>query len=457
MRDLLNDVTARALAFLEGIDERHVGPDPAAIARLAELDYPLPAGPSDPRAVVAELDGHVDATMGFVGPRFFGFVIGGTLPAALAAGWLATAWDQNAGLYTAAPLVAVLESVALQWLVDLFGLPAESGAGFVTGATMANFTALCAARHAVLERAGWDVERDGMFGAPPVTVIVGEEAHPTLFKSLGLAGFGRGRVVRIPVDGQGRMRPEALPPISGPTIVCIQAGNVNTGAFDPATEIIPYAHAGGAWVHVDGAFGLWAAASPSFRHLMAGYADADSWATDAHKYLNTPYDSGLAFVRDAKALRAAMAITAAYLPATDQREPSDYTPELSRRARGIEVWAALRSLGRAGVADLIDQTCQCARLFADGMRAAGFTILNEVVLNQVLVQFGTPEQTRAIIAAIQADGTLWAGPTVWQGHTALRLSVSSWKTTPTDIERSISAIVRIAREHVKQDDLLDLN
>ncbi len=448
MRDLLNDAATRAMTYLGGVDERHVGPTDAAIARLSALEYPLPDGPTDPQAVIAELDDHVDALTAVGNPRFFGFVIGATLPAALAASWLANAWDQNAGLYTISPLTATLEDVALRWLVDALGLPPDTGGGFVTGATMANFTALCAARHAVLERAGWDVERDGMFGAPPVTVIVGAETHPTLFKSLGMAGFGRGRVVRVPVDDQGRMRADAFPAITGPTIVCLQAGNVNTGAFDPAAQIVPLAHAAGAWVHVDGAFGLWAAASPTYRHLMAGYAEADSWATDAHKYLNTPYDSGLAFVRDAATLRAAMAVTAAYLPTSEHREPSDFTPELSRRARGVEVWAALRSLGRSGITELVDRTCQCAQQFAEGMRHASFTVLNEVVLNQVLVQFGTSEQTRAIITAIQADGTLWAGPTVWQGQTAMRISVSSWKTTPADIDRSIATVVRLAREHL---------
>jgi len=310
---------------------------------------------------------------------------------------------------------------------------------------MANFSCLVAARHAVLQAAGWDVEADGLFGAPPVTVIVGDEAHPSLMKALGLAGFGRSRVKRVPVDDQGRMRADAFPQISGPTIVCLQAGNVNTGAFDPAEEIIPRAKAAGAWVHVDGAFGLWAAAAPSRRHLMAGYADADSWATDAHKYLNTPYDCGLAFVRDTHALRAAMSVMAAYLPAAPTGDP-DLTPELSRRARGVEVWAALRSLGRSGVAELVERTCRHARRFAEGLSAADFTILNDVVLNQTLVSFGDDATTRRIIAAIQQDGTLWAGPTVWHGQTAMRISVSNWSTTDDDVERSLEAIIRIARE-----------
>ncbi|MCG3120935.1 MAG: L-2,4-diaminobutyrate decarboxylase [bacterium] len=288
-----------------------------------------------------------------------------------------------------------------------------------------------------------------MFGAPPITVIVGAEAHPTLFKSLGLLGLGRSRVVKIPVDGQGRMRAEALPPISGPTIICVQAGNVNTGAFDPIAQICRMAHDSGAWVHVDGAFGLWASAAPSRAHLTKGIQNADSWATDAHKYLNVPYDCGLAFVRNAEALRAAMAITAEYLPTeSPERNPSDYTPELSRRARGVEVWAALRSLGKKGLADLIERTCRHARRFAEGLSAAGFQILNDVVLNQVLVSFGDAEKTNRIIAEIQAEGTCWCGGTVWQGKTAMRISISSWATTAADVERSLETMLRIARKHV---------
>jgi glutamate/tyrosine decarboxylase-like PLP-dependent enzyme len=344
------------------------------------------------------------------------------------------------------PLTAKVEDVALDWLVDLFGLPAGTGAGFVTGATLANFTCLAAARHAVLSAVDWDVEAGGLFGAPPVSVIIGDEAHPSLLKALGLLGFGRNRMVRVPVDGEGRMHADAFPKdITAPAIVCLQAGNVNTGAFDPAEVIIPRAKAAGAWVHVDAAFGLWAAASPSYAHLMAGYAAADSWATDAHKYLNTPYDSGLAFVRDPEMLRSAMAVTAAYLPAPTTRDAASYVPELSRRARGVEVWAALHSLGRTGVAELVERTCRLARLFADGLRASGFQVLNDVVLNQVLVSFGDPDATERAIAAIQCDGTCWAGITRWQGHTAMRISVSCWRTTEADVERSLAAIVRAAR------------
>jgi glutamate/tyrosine decarboxylase-like PLP-dependent enzyme len=285
-----------------------------------------------------------------------------------------------------------------------------------------------------------------MWGAPEVAVVVGEEAHPTLFKSLGLAGFGRNRVMRVPVDKQGRMRADVFPNLSGPTIVCLQAGNVNTGAFDPAPQIIPKAKAANAWVHVDGAFGLWAAATPCKAHLMAGYADADSWATDAHKYLNTPYDSGLAFVRSPDVLQAAMAISAAYLPSSPTRDPSNFTPELSRRARGIEVWAALHTLGRSGLADIVERTCRYAARFAEGLHAAGYTILNEVMFNQVLVSFGDDERTRRVIGGIQRDGTCWCGGTIWQGHTAMRISVSSWATTDADVERSLRAMIRVARE-----------
>jgi len=448
MRELLIGAAERAIRYLEGLNERSVAPDPSAVARLAELDIPLPAHPSSPDDTVALLDSYAAATMAMAGPRFFGGVIGGVLPATLAANWLAGAWDQNTVYTVVTPLTVKLEEVALRWLRDVLGLPPETGVGFVTGGTMANFTCLAAARHAVLAQAGWDVEADGLFGAPEVTVVVGEEAHPTLFKSLGLAGFGRNRVVRVPVDKQGRMRADVFPTLSGPTIICLQAGNVNTGAFDPASELILKAKAANAWVHVDGAFGLWAAAAPTKAYLMAGYAEADSWAMDAHKYLNTPYDCGLAFVRSPEVLQAAMAISAAYLPSSSTRDPSNFTPELSRRARGIEVWAALHSLGRSGLVDLVERTCRHATRFAEGLRAAGYTILNEVVLNQVLVMFGDAERTQRVIAGIQEDGTCWCGGTIWQGHTAMRISVTSWATTEADVERSLQAMIRVARELV---------
>ena len=447
MHDLLMDAARRCAAYLDGLDRRGVAPRPDALAGLVALEAPLQEEPVDPAVVLALLDEiGSPATMAMAGPRFFGFVIGGSLPASLAANWLAGAWDQNSAFASVTPGTAMLEQATLSWLVDILGLPPGTGGGFVTGATMANFTALAAARHAVLKAAGWNVESDGLFGAPPITVIVGEEAHSSLFKALGLLGMGRRRVVRVPVDGQGRLRVEALPGISGPTIVCVQAGNVNTGSFDPVGAVCDAVRAGGAWVHVDGAFGLWAAASPGLRHLVRGADRADSWATDAHKWLNVPYDCGLAFVRDPEVLRASMAVTADYLPPADpRRSPSDFVPELSRRARGVEVWAALKSLGRSGVADLVDRTCAHARRFAAGLRAAGYEVLNHVVINQVLVSFGDPEATRRVISAVQADGTCWCGGTVWQGRTAMRISVSCWATTDEDVERSLEAMIGSAR------------
>jgi glutamate/tyrosine decarboxylase-like PLP-dependent enzyme len=447
MRSLLEDAARRGIAYVESLNERAVAPDPAAVAALGKLDIALPDAGCDPAQVLALLDSAIGpATMAMAGPRFFGFVIGGSLPAALAASWLSSAWDQNAGLFLPSPGVAHLEQVALHWLNDLFGFAADTSVAFVTGATMANFTALAAARNAVLARAGWSVEADGLFGAPPIEVLVGAEAHPTLLKSLGMLGLGRARVKRIAVDGQGRMRADALPALSANTIVCAQAGNVNTGAFDPIGEICARVHAAGAWLHVDGAFGLWARTSPALRHLLDGIELADSCATDAHKWLNVPYDSGLAFVRDARALPASMAIAADYLPRdTPDRIPSDFTPELSRRARGVEIWAALLSLGRDGVRELIERNCAQARLFATRLADAGYEILNQVVLNQVLVSFGAPGDTLAIVAALQADGTCWCGSTVWQGRTAMRISVSSWATTDADVEKSAAAMIRIAR------------
>ncbi len=447
MEELLASTAGRATRYLAELADRRVSPAPEAIERLHELGGPFPEGQTDPAAVLALLDAvGSPATVASAGGRYFGFVTGGTLPAALAANWLAGAWDQNSAFAVMSPVVVALEEIALDWLRDALALPAGCGGGFVTGATMANFSALVAARHHVLARAGWDVEADGLFGAPPITVVVGEEVHVSLVKALGLAGFGRTRVVRVPVDGQGRMRAAALPPLSGPTIVCMQAGNVNTGAFDPATEICAAAHDAGAWVHVDGAFGLWAAAAPARAHLVAGFAAADSWATDAHKWLNVLYDSGLVFVREPAALSAAMSLTAAYLQGSATRDPSQYTPESSRRARAVDIWAALRSLGRVGLAEMIERNCRAATRFAEGLRAAGYTILNDVDLNQVLVSFGDAETTRRIVAAVQAEGTCWCGSTVWQGQTAMRISVSSWATTEDDVERSLAAILRIARE-----------
>ena len=443
---VLERTRQRCDRYLRSLDDRSVAPRAAAVAALSRLDEPLPAQPSAPEETLALLDELVTpATMAMAGPRFFGFVIGGTLPAALAANWLAGAWDQNAAFASATPGVARVEQVALRWLIQLFDLPRETTGAFVTGGTVANFTALAAARHAVLARAGWNVEADGLFGAPPIIVIAGGEAHPSLLKSLGMLGLGRARIVRAPVDAQGRMRADALPAIAGPTILCLQAGNVNTGACDPFAALIAAARRQGAWVHVDGAFGLWAKAAASHRRLVEGVEQADSWATDAHKWLNVPYDSGVALVRDPQALQAAMAVTADYLPSgAAERNPCDYTPELSRRARGVEVWAALRSLGRAGIEELVGRNCAQAREFAARLAAAGYEVLNEVALNQVLVAFGDAERTRRVVTALQQEGTCWCGITVWQGRTAMRISVSNWSTDDADVERSIAAMLRVA-------------
>lgn len=448
MRKLLENAAERAINYLENLSSRQVAPSPQAVSNLVKLDQPLPQGPGEPEQILKQLDElGSPATMATAGSRFFGFVIGGSLPVSLAANWLAGAWDQNSALYNISPATAYFEQICKRWLIELFGLPTECEAGFVTGATMANFTALAAARNAVLTRAGWNVEADGLFDAPPITVIVGAEAHPTLFKSLGMLGLGRNRTIKVPADSQGRLRADSLPAITGPTIVCAQAGNVNTGAFDPISEICEAAHRQGAWVHVDGAFGLWAMAVPSMQQLTLGMSKADSWATEFHKWLNVPYDSGLTLVRDSDALCHAMAVTAEYLPTdSPNRNPSDFVPELSRRARGVEVWAALESLGRSGVVEMIERTCRHARRFAEGLRVAGYEILNDVVLNQVLVAFGDADTTNRVIAGIQNDGTSWCGGTVWHGRTAMRISVSGWATTDEDVEKSLEAMVRVARE-----------
>ena len=445
MRTLLNDAASRAAAYLDSLDRRPVAPTAAALAALERLGGPLPDQPTAPGEVLRLLDeAGSPATVSNAGGRYFGFVNGGALPASVAASWLVTAWDQNAALSVMSPVAARLEEIALGWIVQLLGLPARTGGAFVTGATMASLAGLAAARRTVLQRAGWDVDADGLSGAPPITVVVGGEAHATLFKALGLLGLGRNRALVVPVDHQGRMRADQLPVLSGPAIVCLQAGNVNTGAFDPADALCDAAHEHGAWVHVDGAFGLWAAAAPARRSLMAGFDKADSWATDAHKWLNVPYDCGLALVREADVLRDTMSVRAAYLLPGRDREPMDYTPDSSRRARGVEVWAALRSLGRDGLADLIERTCRLAGRFADGLRAGGHQVLNEVVINQVLVSFGDAATTERVIDGVQRDGVCWCGGTVWQGRTAMRISVASWATTETDIDRSLESVLRVA-------------
>jgi glutamate/tyrosine decarboxylase-like PLP-dependent enzyme len=442
--DLAADMARR---YVRDVAEQRVAPSEAAMAALAELHEPFPPSPSDPNDVIEKLDRIGSAaTMATTGGRYFGFVIGGMVPAAMAANWLAAAWNQNASLRVMSPIAAELEEVVLRWVCEALGLPPECAGGLVTCATMANFTALVAARQALLARAGWDVTAGGMFGAPPIEVVVGTEVHASVLKALSLAGFGRERVIMVEADGQGRMRADKLPRLPERTIVCIQAGNVNTGAFDPAGEICKAAKEQGAWVHVDGAFGLWARISRKYEHLTKDFDLADSWATDAHKWPNVGYDSGVVIVRDGAALRASMGMTAAYLEPGSRREPMHHTPEASRRARGVELWAALKSLGRSGLCLLVERTCAHAQAFAQGLREAGFDVLNDVVINQLLVSFGAPEVTQEVIRRVQEDGTCWCGGTVWQGKTAMRISVSSWATTKMDVERSLRAIVRIASE-----------
>jgi glutamate/tyrosine decarboxylase-like PLP-dependent enzyme len=445
--ELLQQSADIARRYVRGIGERRVAPAQSELDNLKRLHEPFPSAPSDPLQVLQTLDEiGSPATLATTGGRYFGFVNGGTLPASLAANWLAGAWDQNSALRVMSPIAAELEEVVLGWVCEALNLPAECEGGLVVCATTANFTALVAARHALLARAGWNVGDDGMFGAPPLDVVVGDEVHASILKALSLAGFGKKRLTRVAADSQGRMRADKLPPLNDRTIVCIQAGNVNSGSFDPAAEICERAREQGAWVHVDGAFGLWAAASPKYRHLTNGFERADSWATDAHKWPNVNYDSGIVLVKDGMALRSALTVTAAYLDAGARREPMHHTPDSSRRARGVELWAALKSLGREGLRSLIERTCEHAQRFAEGFRKAGLVVLNDVVINQLLVSFGSDDATQTVIRATQKDGTCWCGGTVWQGKAAMRVSVSSWATTEADVDRSLEAILRIARK-----------
>lgn len=449
--NLLASVQRHASAWFASLATRPVHATATAEELRQTFGGPLPEMGIAPTAVTEMLaDAAMTGTVASAGPRYFGFVIGGTLPAALAADWLVSTWDQNSGLYVLSPLVSILEQITGSWLRELAGLPVTMSFGFVTGCQMANFTALAAARHRLLSDAGWDVEADGLFGAPPIEVVVGEEAHYTLIMALRLLGLGAHRVHRIATDAQGRMRAAELSAVlrshRGPCIVCAQAGNVNTGAFDPLSEIADLAKDRGAWLHVDAAFGLWAAASPERAALVRGVETANSVATDAHKWLNVPYDCGIVFCADEAAHRSAMSLAAAYIVATGaERDAHEFVPEESRRARSIPVYAALRSLGRHGFAELIERNCRQARRFAAALAAAGYEVLNEVVLNQVLVCFGAPEQTQRTITAIQREGTCWCSGTVWKNRTAMRISVCNWSTTDEDVEQSIEAILRVAR------------
>lgn len=457
-KDLLERTGSIAGEFLRGLSKRPVGRSVDFASLLEEFGGELPAEGEDSLHVIEELwrvaDPGIVAT---AGPRYFGLVIGGSIPVTVAADWLTTLWDQNAGLYVLSPAAAAVEQVAGRWLLDLFGLPKESGVGFVTGATMANFTALAAARHSLLRKAGWDVEEQGLTGAPPLTVVTSDESHVAVFASLQMLGLGRGRVVRVATDEQGRMKADELrarlADIHTPVMVCAQAGNVNTGAFDPIPEIAARVHERGGWLHVDGAFGLWAAASPKYRHLVEGISLVDSVSVDCHKWLNVPYDNGLVFVRDAAAHHAAMTLHGAYYVTASgvERDNSNWVPEASRRARGFTVYAALRALGRRGISELVERCCGLAKRMAERLsKGKGVRVLNDVVLNQVLVRFSDPSTrdddafTEQVIRLVQQDGTCWLGGTTWHGMRAMRVSVSNWSTTEEDIDLSAEAILRCA-------------
>jgi glutamate/tyrosine decarboxylase-like PLP-dependent enzyme len=446
-RDLLLRTAEIAADFLESLDTRRVYPEESIEGLGRALGGPLPAGPSDPLDVIEQLAR--DAGRGVVASpsgRYFGFVIGGALPAALAADWLTSAWDQNGVFGVSGPAAAAVEQVAGGWLGELLGLPQQTSFAFTTGCQMAHVTALAAARHAMLEREGWDVGISGLAGSPPLAVVAGAARHVTLDRALRLLGIGSSQIEVVAADDQGRMDSAALAAalrrVEGPTIVCAQAGEVNTGAFDPIDEIAELAGSHGAWLHVDGAFGMWAAASPARRHLVAGLARADSWATDAHKWLNVPYDCGIAFCARPEAHRVAMTSGAAYFAGAGEgpRDPFDWTPEASRRARGFTVYAALKSLGSDGVAELVDRCCARAARFAAAVsRLPGCTVLNDVVLNQVLFRFEDDAATAAALADVQASGHAWMGGTTWRGRSAIRLSVSNWRTTEDDIDRTVAA------------------
>jgi glutamate/tyrosine decarboxylase-like PLP-dependent enzyme len=445
---LLRAAAAMAADHADAVDGRRVTPDPAALAGLDAFDEPLPEVGRDPLATLRLLDEvGGPATVASTGARYFGFVTGGSHPVALGASALTAAWDQNAALPVMSPVAARLYDVVAGWLVDLLRLPPGTRPVFVTGATVANAACLAAARDAVLAGLGWDVQSDGLFGAPPFEVVVGEHAHSTLSKSLGLIGLGRGRVTVVPADDQGRMRAEKLPRSPGPVLVCAQAGEVNTGAFDPFDAIADWVAERSGWLHVDGAFGLWALADPGRTPLTAGLDRADSWATDGHKWLNVGYDCGIAFTRRTADLRRTFAAVAGYLPPAtgpDGFEAMHHTPQSSQRARQFEVWAVLRTLGRAGVAELVTRACAVAAAIADGLRAGGLTVLNDVVLNQVLVRLHDGPTTEALIAAVQADGRIWCGPTRWKGATAMRISVSSWRTGLDDATTAVAVVLACA-------------
>ena len=450
-KKLLELAKKYATNYLDALPGRRVFPSTDNLQLLAALSVPLPNEHKDPMEVLEELNRiGSQSTVCSNGGRYFGFVFGGSVPAALAANWLSSAWDQNATFKISSPVAAHVEKVAASWLLDLLRLPTQSAVGFVTGTTMANFCSVLAARYHILNRLGWNIKTKGLNGAPAIRVIVGEEVHASMVRSLIFGGFGIDQLIRVPTDSQGRLIAKEFPAIDESTFICLQAGNVNTGAIDPVKSICAKAKEKNAWVHIDGAFGLWARSAPSKAEMAEGFELADSWAVDLHKWLNVPYDCGAVICKHPKILHEALSVSAAYLPDSVDPDPYSYTPEMSRRARGIEPWAAIYSLGRNGVADLIERCCSLAERFASQLKKAGFSILNEVTLNQVLVSFGEAELTNRIIKKIQDDGTCWCGGTVWKGKTAMRISVSSWMTTEKDIDESAAAIIRIAKTEISK-------
>lgn len=436
----LDHAVAHARAYLAGLAERRVSASPEALQALSAFDQDLPGQPQPPEATLDLLHRFGSpATTASAGGRFFGLVVGGTLPAALGARVLASTWDQIVFNDATSPIGVKLEQTAARWLLDLFGLPADCSVGYVTGTTMANVTCLAAARHHLLKRAGWDVQRDGLFAAPRLRVVASRQIHITMIKALALLGFGNAHIEWMECDAQGRVLPETMPEVDAQTLVIVQAGNVNSGAFDPIAAIC--ARANGAWVHIDGAFGLWAAVSPQKRALLRGLEAASSWVTDGHKWLNTPYDCGIAICRHPASLHEVMATQAPYLRSGEHPAPKDMVPEFSRAARGVEIWAALHSLGRSGLADLVERCCALASEFSTSLQDAGFEVLNDVVLNQVVATWPGAESRMAEFAAsVQADGITWFGPTTWQGRPALRFSVASWATTREDIDTAMTSI-----------------
>jgi glutamate/tyrosine decarboxylase-like PLP-dependent enzyme len=443
---LFEQAKSYAFDYLSKIQDRNVFPDETALQNLQKFDEPLPQHPGDPKKIINLL--HTvgsPATVATTGGRYFGMVVGSAYPTVMAAKWLATVWDQLSALYVTSPVSNKLESICEQWIVDILGLPEKTVAGFVSGTSMATMCGIAAARYELLKRAGWDVISKGLFGAPQIRVIIGAEAHSTVYKALSLLGLGKDRIEVVPVDSQGRMKADSLPELDNTTLLILQAGNVNSGGFDPFDELCEKAQKSGAWVHIDGAFGLWAAASQSKQHLTSGIEKADSWSVDGHKTLNTPYDCGIVLCNHPEALVTAMQATGAYILYGEQRDSMLYTPEMSSRSRAIELWATMKVLGRDGIEELVDMLCARAQQFAGEIRAAGFEVLNDIEFNQVVVACHSEEETRKILTHIQQSGECWCGSGNWHQQPVIRVSVCSWATTAEDLSRTVRAFVK-ARE-----------